>query len=155
MNAAPYWLCRWIDEEGIQAEWETVNALKSDKATGRLYEVLHEAADRRRRLEVPSRADVGDSIVAGSGIDLSGSIGCGADDCLRGSIDGTFKNIWHYFDCVVVEGLDPLRLADGLDRAKSESAFASAMAKIADQVNLVLYLRETGADKTTIFANKP
>ncbi|HXS61876.1 MAG TPA: hypothetical protein VN767_03330 [Streptosporangiaceae bacterium] len=150
-----YWLTRWIDEMEIFRDWEVGNVFKDRTATKRLIEAVEEAAVEQKTSPIPSRAEIGDSIVAGSQIDLSGTIGCSAYECMQNNIDDIFKNIWHYFDRVVVQGLDPRDLIAGVQKSKSESAKRDFVSRIHTQMHVVLHLREIGADDLVTFQSKP
>ena len=104
-------------------------------------------------IELPQRDRLRDSIVAGCRLDLSGVMGCPSYNCMRETIDSTFKRVWHYFDQVVVEGLSPQFLADEVG-SKDEAARSRAFLKIRDQARLLLYLREIGTDRFIIFSHK-
>jgi len=55
----------------------------------------------------------------------------------------------------VVEGLDPIVLKENIKSASTPYELTHLLDSAIDQARLVLYLRETGAEKYTIFLGKP
>jgi hypothetical protein len=146
-----YWLSEWLDENEIHAEWEIDHVLHSGIHIRRLFEFIVQKAHDPQSL--PS--NVGDSIVAGTKVDLSGSLGCCALECLRNTIDCGFKNLWHYFDKIIVQGLDARRVVIENEGPLSGERLSALLQSIIDQAKLVLYLRSIGAEDFVVFANKP
>ena len=150
--ASTHWISRWIDENEIHAEWEIDHVLHSEIGIKRLFEFIEECFNKPSQANFPR---IGDAIVAGSKIDLSGTIGCCALECLQNTIDSGYKNLWHYFDKIVVEGLDPSRVVAQMEEPFSERKLMQVMSTVVDQAKLVLYLRGIGAEDFVIFAEKP
>lgn len=155
MAIESYWLTRWVDEFEIRQDWEVGNVFRDKAANKRLIEIIQEAAAEQTTSPYPGRAEIGDSIVAGSQIDLSSTIGCSAYECMQSSIDDTFKNVWHYFDRIVVQGLDPGDLIRRAQRSKSESSKNDFLSVIHTQIHVLLHLREIGAEDLVAFLTKP
>ena len=78
---------------------------------------------------------------------------CPTYNCMRKTIDSTFRRVWHYFDQIVVEGLSPRILAYEVGD-QDEVAQSRTLLSIRDQARLLLYLREIGADQFVVFSDK-
>jgi hypothetical protein len=156
MTASQYWLAQWLDENEIHSEWEIDHTLHTQSGVRGLIEAVFKAAQeiQEGRAEYPSSNVLSDPIVAGRRLDLSSSASCPAYECMKRQIDTIFKQLWHYFDQVVVEGLAPLSLAREIGDTGAEPP-PNAMMKIREQARLLLYLREIGAEQLVIFAPKP
>ncbi len=149
-----YWLSQWLDEYEIHSDWEIDRVLFRDfSSVDRLKEIANEAASKAS--VPPPDGSLGESIVAGSRLDLSARITCGGFDCMRAEVDSAFKNIWHYFDSVVVEGMSPVRAARRFGRSGRPEQLFMLLRTIANQLQLLLYLRDIGAGNSVIFLDKP
>ncbi len=106
MTASHYWLAQWLDENEIHSEWELEHALSSKSGVKGLLDSVFSAGQKVQagEVEYPDSDALGDSIVAGRKLDLSGRESCPSYGCMRQQIDSTFKRVWHYFDQIVVEG---------------------------------------------------
>jgi hypothetical protein len=157
MTPKQHWLAAWLDENEITHDWELDNLLRTPTGVKRLAEFVEKAAHEQKTLQVryPTPAELGSSIVAGRRLDLSGTFTCTAYDCLRALVDSTFMRIWHYFDGIVVEGISPVEIMEGLKSARSHDQYHFEFSLIRDQARLLLYLREIGAEPYTIFSHKP
>ena len=100
-----YWLLDWLDAEGIA----DVNVINGVLRTHAGYERMLSAADSARQY-LPDPPREGKSLVAGTGLDLSGILACNMASCLEQTIDQLVHRSWCYFDRVVVTGLDPTNL---------------------------------------------
>ena len=151
MAVPNYWVAEWLDENEIASDWEVAHCLNSGTGMTSALEIAEETTYYE---EVSAdNGNLANSIVAGRRLDLSGYLSCAHYDCLRKNIDTTFKHVWHYFDNIVVEGMSPLIFTDRFDNG-NESAHRYLVNQLADQARMVLYLREIGADKFTVFAHK-
>jgi hypothetical protein len=148
-----YWLKQWLDEKGVQADWEIDNILDSDKEVEKLIDFIDQSANDPDLQHLPP-GNVGDSIVAGRRIDLSGVVGCCALECLRDTVDREFRNLWHYFDKVVVEGLDAGRVYEDYLDMRSGHDYTEMIQTVSDQAKLFLYLRNLGAEDFLVFTRK-
>ncbi len=155
MSGSDYWLAQWLDENEIASDWEIDHVLHTLPGQRALLTKIEEAEERLHGVGLvrPDEDLLTDSIVAGRRLDLSGSLSCPAYECLRKEIDTTFKNVWHYFDNIVVEGLSPRTVAESL-QSKNDESRSLEVFTIKEQAKLLLYLREIGAEKFIVFANK-
>jgi hypothetical protein len=155
MTASHYWLAQWLDENEIHSEWEIDHALSSKSGVEGLTESVFRASQEieEGRARYPSPNIFGDSIVAGSKIDLSGKVSCPSYGCMKEVIDTSFKRLWHYFDQIVVEGLAPHQLVYEIRNAATED-FPNIINRMREQARLLLYFREIGAERSVIFAPK-
>lgn len=151
--SSTYWLSRWLDDNGIVNEWE-INQVLSRESGFRSICDAAEQANEALGVSRPAARDLPNAIVAGRRLDLSGQLTCTAYECLREDIDTAFKQIWHYFDSIVVEGLSPRIVVDDVRRAKDDRAKKYVTYSIREQARLLLYLRNIGADKYTLFEHK-
>jgi hypothetical protein len=140
-NSSQYWLYEWIDEYGIRTVGDCVKVARKKSALDRLFE-LSAAAPRSINPESVPRY----SVVAGSRVDLSAQLSCAEWECLVPQVDYVFSRIWHYFDNVIVDGLD----ADDIRLPIEDYAYS-----LQNRVHLLLYLRKIGAEKHIIFVPKP
>ena len=69
---------------------------------------------------------------------------------MKKQVDVLFKRVWHYFDQVAIVGPSPTRIL--VDFAHDEQ---TAIYRIVEYVDLLLYLRESGADDLMVFIDKP
>jgi len=93
MTIPNYWLSQWLDENEIHAEWEIEHALGDSSAIKRFVERVEQAAAEAEQNPPPGRGAIGDAIVAGKKLDLSGTISCSVFPCLKATIDNAFKNV--------------------------------------------------------------
>lgn len=150
-----YWLDQWLDEKEVSAEWEIDHILNTQHGLQSLIETVRESYENEQQqgYVYPDQSSVTDSIVAGRRLDLSGSLSCSAYDCLRNNIDNVFKNVWHYFDNIVVEGITPSAVTEALRSDRHES-FHTMLYVIREQARLLLYCRSIGADRYITYAQK-
>ncbi|MER6938451.1 hypothetical protein ABTX24_02355 [Nocardioides sp. NPDC127514] len=142
---ATYWLLDWLDEEGIS----DLGALDDVLRTPAGYERIIIAADVARS-HAPEPIGAGRSLVAGTGLDLSGVLGCGMAECLKQTVDDLVYRSWCYFDRIIVSGLDPnefiVRTAQG-DRQLHRKM-------VANHVAAALHIRSIGAEELFTFRRK-
>jgi hypothetical protein len=140
-----YWLLDWIDDEGI-ADLDVIRGVLNTKSG---YKRMLSAADTARR-HLPDPPRDGKSLVTGSGLDLSGVLGCNFAGCLMQTVDKLVRRSWCYFDRVVVTGLDPnefLQLA-----VQGDKAFARGL--IVNHAEAALHVRDIGAEEFITFRRK-
>jgi hypothetical protein len=143
---AGYWLLDWIDREGVRSPDEAAKALIGRGLEGFL-------AGASEAASAPSDLVGGDqTIIAGAGMDLSGQLDCAFFECQRRRVDELLSRVWHYFDEVVVCGLDPQQLSAVLKACPEPEAFVQA---VMPHLQVAFYLRESGADRALTFAAKP
>lgn len=140
-----YWLLDWLDDEGIT----DLGSLDGVLRTSAGFERIVTAADlARRRAPQPVRG--GRSLVAGTGLDLSGVLGCGMAECLKKTVDDLVYRSWCYFDQIIVSGLDPnefiVRAAQG-DRASHRGL-------VVNHAAAAFHIRNIGAEELFLFRRK-
>jgi hypothetical protein len=140
-----YWLYDWIDETAIKTSKDAKRVVQEAAALDRLRERASEVKYGIEPLDVD---DEGMVLVAGRGIDLSGELECNNFDCKRQQVDRLFSRAWHYFDKIVVVASEAHEIQH-LDPGK-----AGARDRIEHEINLLLYLREIGAEKMLLFRQK-
>jgi hypothetical protein len=92
----------------------------------------------------------GAALVAGCGLDLSGSLDCIAWECRKKQVDQLFQRVWHYFDRVVVVGPEPRGVPD----SDTDEGFLQRD-NLESDLRLLAYLREIGAEPLISFRTKP
>lgn len=145
MAASKNWLLKWLDDQGIRTIEQAQKALSE---AGALDSLEAEAAATALTLDSP--VDAGSVVVAGSGIDFSQRLDCPTYGCRKHQVDTLFNHVWHYFDRVVVHD----RLA-GILRERSEYTDRKVWDAALNQIQIMLYLKEIGADSLTEFRQKP
>ncbi|MDB4908082.1 MAG: hypothetical protein JWO05_2866 [Gemmatimonadetes bacterium] len=138
-----YWLRQWIDAHGVVSIASATLILGRDKARKDLH-----ARAAAFVANTPERSN-GPIIVAGRALDLSGDLDVYAWDMMRRQVDELFSRVWHYFDYVLIVGADA---RDYTEPWENEEAFER---NILLYVQLLLYLREIGADNLVRFIVKP
>ena len=114
----------------------------STKGLARLRQIAEEEAE----IEAPDPISDRDAIVAARPLDLSGILACSRGACIKKQVDTIFYQAWHYFDVVVAEGASLRIFLQG----------GGTYTKNFDQhVQVVLYLRDSGANSTIQFQEKP
>lgn len=149
-RADEYWLGQWVDEYEVTSSEQALRVLDLPGPMSRLAELAGAAPTYRDPAEpIPDL-----SVAAGRGIDLSGYMACGAFECMQKAVDATFPNIFHYFDHIILEGTSPRWFLNCL-RDWPKSRHSELHRDIAEDVAIILYLREIGAYKYSIFREKP
>ncbi len=140
-----YWLLDWLDSEGI-ADLEVIDGvLRTPSGYDRMVTAANEA---RRDLPDPPRH--GRSLVAGTGLDLSGVLGCGRRSCLEQKIDDLVHRAWCYFDSVIVTGLDPNEFLFGSSRGGKDANRDA----VVNHAAAALHIRDIGAEDLFVFRRK-
>jgi len=137
-----YWLRDWMHEHDVKSMRDARKALADDTALKRLQQYAH-AAEAQQTVGVAANA-----VVAGRGIDLSNDLECPHWDCKRKQVDRLFGWVWHYFDQIAVTVASPLRYS------KPEAVGAS-LNVLEGHLQMLLYLREIGAEDLLVFVQKP
>lgn len=146
MPATDYWLDDLVDENHISSLADARAFVADPK---KLASVVERYSDWAQPLEpLPSHA--GETIVAGSVLDLSGELDCTHPECLMRRVDELFTHVWHYFDTVVVTGATSRDLSENYD-ADPESLQEYLLAHI----ETLLYMRKIGARDQLVFREKP
>ena len=145
MITQQYWLYEWMDRNDVKDLPGAVRALASSSGAISLQQL---AAQAERSHESP--APSGYSLLAGSAIDLSGQLDCYHPDCLKKKVDELITRIWHYFDKVV--------LSDTFAHQVShhwEAFIKQPNERFLTNIQVLLYLRQLGADHLVDFRSKP
>lgn len=140
-----YWLFDWLDAEGIR----TIKAADSVIRDSRGIDRLIAAADVAKSTP-PDAPDSRRSLVTGTGLDLSGVMACSRSACLKRTVDQLILRSWHYFDGVIVSGLDPNDLL--VKASHRDPAYMRDF--LLNQVDVALYIREIGAEDFLRFRRK-
>lgn len=140
-----FWLYRWIDEEDVRSPDGVSRILADKKAIKRLHEFAVADADIWEGLA----EDSANPIVAGRAIDLSGELDCNHLNCLKAKVDDLFRRVWHYFDEIVVEGLNPYRTARMI-----EDDYEGTGRFLESHTKMLLYIRSIGAENLLVFRQK-
>lgn len=141
-----YWLLEWMDREDIRTIHDAHRALATKPGVERLHEAAAVALRSPMALE-PARGQ----IVAGSGLDLSGLLSCTAGPCLINRVDSLLRHVWHYFDTVLVTGLDPMLCIEILRNASETIAVYA----LYGHIEVALYIRSIGAEDLLYFSRYP
>lgn len=149
-----YWLYRVIEELELVNREDMRDFLMSDPMRARMIDI---AVDEIRKPVLDPDPD-GHSIVAGSTMDLSGTLTCLDYNCRRIQVDRLFAKTAHYFDAIVVEGRSAGAFMEMLDpegyRDPRDAVF-TAFDRIADDLRMLLHLIELGVDQLLFFHEKP
>jgi hypothetical protein len=143
-----FWLYEWLDDRGIASLGEAERRLKDPKEIVRLQE---------RAAAVPFTTEPLDSsggelqLLGGRGVDLSGDLDCFAWECRKAQVDKLLSRAWHYFDRVVVVGPSAHRVSGDMENGANEAS----LARLTSDIQLLLYLREVGAEPLVTFRQKP
>ena len=145
-DARKYWALEFLEENDLTSIKQAAAFLPSYGALKTLRRRAEEAASRQKN--VPG--EMGLSILAGSGVDLSGGgLACPSPSCIRAQVDVLFKHVWHYFDNVVVNDvLTPLLTEDW--HGSNKSLFEA----ILRQFSPLIYLNEIGGAEFVRFVPK-
>ena len=141
-----YWLTNWIDTNGIRSTPQARLAIRTKSGRRSLTE-LATASEQFDQL----RPTGGHQLIAGHTMDLSGQFQCSEAECLKKQVDELLGRAWHYFDEVVVTGLDPWIFLSHVREGFNESLEQSALR----HVEVALHIREIGAEDSVRFIQKP
>lgn len=146
--SARYWLYDWLDEKRVSSLARAARLLSDSREFDSLREFAHAALTTRAEASTNSQRQV--SLLAGRGVDLSGHLDCYASQCRKLQVDRLLKRVWHYFDKVVVAD------AIGHEVAFHTTSKPDDLRKwILSHIEVLLYLREVGADSLVEFSLKP
>ncbi|WP_329788688.1 hypothetical protein V1227_29865 [Lentzea sp. DG1S-22] len=146
-----YWLLEWMDVEGIGAAEGGARALRDSKVMERLLVHARKAHEHVMK-PIPEAYQ---QIVAGTGVDLSGTFDCVHNECIKKKVDELIRRTWHYFDKVVAVGLDPAKLFLSDDSDDREHLEAERDRLIYSHMIVALYIREIGAEQLLVFTPRP
>lgn len=97
MGTGRYWPFEWFDEREF-GSFADVDKYARTPAGQRQLADRVEANQHEREASIDGRA----SILAGTGMDLSGALACYHPDCRTRDADQLIRKAWHYFDSIVV-----------------------------------------------------
>jgi hypothetical protein len=140
------WLYDWLDEYEVRTSDQVARLLREgNPALLRLQEVAGAVTWQ----PAPPYDGGGMAILAGRGIDLSGQLSCLHPDCQRRQVDALFGRVLHYFDEIVVAGPQAHSWAKILEKPT-----AANLRNLATHADLLLYLRDIGAQDMLRFVEK-
>ena len=140
-----FWVFDWLEVNRISTLPQAAENLSK---AGGLEDLRQRAATNWEKRPLGALGSV--SIVAGTGIDLSGGHSvCPSPTCMRGQVDELFKRVWHYFDSIVVNDVfTPILLS------KPQWPRDALMNKLLSLMAPLLYLREIAAEDLVEFVPK-
>lgn len=139
-----YWLLDWLDSENATSSEDAARLVAADDALERAISFASSRATDELVAPTP-----GKTLVAGTGIDLSGVMSCRNPECLRQTVDSLVQRTWFFFDHVVVIGLDPVEFIYG-----SESP-ERARTDLLDHAAIALSIRSMGGEEFFTFRRRP
>jgi hypothetical protein len=145
--SANSWLLDWLETQGACSQADVEALFESDRRRRQFRSFLDSVPLAWPTVDV----NAGASIAAGSGADLSGSMGsCGHSDCLIKEVDALVQRTWHYFDRVVVAGPSSLTLASIWDADVDRG-----VKRVAYYAEALQYIRDIGAAEFIVLSQKP
>ncbi|GIH93924.1 hypothetical protein ACFFMN_15765 [Planobispora siamensis] len=148
LTANDYWLYKWIDEYEIHDPERVANLFQYPGPVARLVEIAKEAPTHPSDRQMPEAA-----IMAGRGIDLSGTMGCLDFTCKQEDIEFNYPKILTYFNHIVVEGYKADSFLNRINKIKKKDR-GGLIHTLSDQVRLLLYMRDIGLDRHIVFDRK-
>jgi hypothetical protein len=148
MAADDFWLYQWLDSYLVKSPREARKLLQQKSSLKTLRDTIAEAADKRIAVDQDRRP----VIVAGSGLDLSGQLDCTHHECLMRQVNTLLRSVWHYFDRIVIVGPSARWIDSMWD---SDEALLTVLPVLDSYIQLLLYLRNIGAENLLIFTEKP
>ncbi|HJQ33348.1 MAG TPA: hypothetical protein VJ866_14270 [Pyrinomonadaceae bacterium] len=139
-----YWLFNWLDSHGVDSLPAAERALSEPSQLEDLREVAILAKE-----SLPAKVQGEAVIVAGRGLDLSDQLSCSTSSCRQRQVDELYRKAWHYFDRIVVDDSVSHNLI-----AHWDITVANPKSLLSD-IEVLLYLREVGAEDLLEFRQKP
>lgn len=152
LRAKDFWLYQWMDSYLVTSTQRAAALLQKAEPLEALRQIVYEAAQEKTSPPAGIIASDENIIVAGGNLDLSYDMACAHWDCRKKQVDGLFTHVWHYFDRIVVVGVSARDLNDQWDRYSNSE---SLIEHLLDDIRVLLYLRNIGADDLLVFAEKP
>ena len=146
MTTSDYWLAHLVDSQGINTLEDAMRALENDSDVL----ALAEKYDEFQKPLKPLPRNHGETIVAGSVLDLSGKMDCRNPQCIIRRVDDLYGRVWHYFDTVVVSGATSRGILGFAQR--DVDGFRNYLLR---HMQPLMYLRQLGAEEMVIFREKP
>lgn len=132
----------WFETCGVRSIEDAKRLIAKPAHLARLQEL---AAGWEPQLSEPIH---GNSILAGSGIDFESGLSCPGASCQRLAVDRVLRHAWHYFDHVII----PDNLTHRVVSHWGEEP--NLEAELLRRIELLLYIREIGADSLVKFRPK-
>jgi hypothetical protein len=148
MPTDDFWLYQWLDSYLVKSPREARKLLQQRTSLKTLRDTIAEAANGRLTVD----QDSGPVIVAGSGLDLSGQLDCTHHECLIRQVNTLLRSVWHYFDRIVIVGPSASWIDSMWD---SDEDLLTVLPILDSYIQLLLYLRNIGAENLLIFTEKP
>jgi hypothetical protein len=148
LNAKPIfrnnWLRDWLSENELNDSSGAYSAAK-DPA------MLADLVRRAQMQETTQVAPMGSRcIIAGRSLDLTGYLACFHPECLTRQVDSLFHRVWHYFDKIMICGLDAHAFLDMLSTHPDHIPDWVASFSLP-----IFHIREIGADSLVEWVSKP
>lgn len=140
---AQYWLLDWLDSEGLGDTDVACGVLRTKEGQARFALAAEEALNQAM---LPERQV--NSLLAAGSWNLSGQQSCSAPQCLKSTVDQLILTTWHYFERVIVSGLDPSRVGQ---RVEGTAAKARSEELVRGHIEAALYVRDIGAEEFLFF----
>jgi hypothetical protein len=141
-----YWLRDWVDAEEIKTLEQVRERLQDRRSLDRLVS----SASNEAAHPVSPKPEVAQQLVAGRGMNLTGEFDCSSVKCMQKRIDELLYRAWHYFDTVLVTGLESRRFLRRFQEDRVE-----ALGLVIKHVAVLLYIKEIGADDCIVFSERP
>jgi hypothetical protein len=138
-----YWVFEWLDRHRISS----VRAVRLLLANPVAFDDLRQAADKAIS-QFGKMPPLGEAVLAGRGIDLSGQLDCFAPDWRKQQAHRLFNKVWHYFDRIVIEDSIAHEMALHRDDVRVPKWLLA-------HLEVLLYLRQIGAEPLLVFRLKP
>jgi hypothetical protein len=151
MESRDFWLYQWLDSYLVRSPQQGIELLNERGPFQELKKVAHEAAEARIIVDADENA-IGQAIVAGSALDLSGQLTCMHDQCIRRQVDELFGSVWHYFDRIVVVGPSARYIDSQLTGRGNKQGIKRLLETY---IRLLFYLRNIGAEEFLFFTERP
>jgi hypothetical protein len=139
---------QWLDSYAVTSPRQADELLKKPQALSVLREEIEDI-----RYHAPMIDDqAGNSIVAGSEIDLSGQLSCSNWECIKRQVDTLFNSVWHYFDRIIVVGPSAHFYKNLWESGCPEERIIESLT---GHIRVLLHVRNIGAEDIVTFSEKP
>ena len=142
-----YWMFDWLEEYGDVGS-EKIQKLLADSTTA-VKRLKEQAIEAESGIWTPPTDE--NNLVASVGLDLTGDLGCSDPECRSHEVDELFSKAWHYFDKIIVADSVSHMLARHWEIDDQEHWIEP----VADQLEVLNYIRNIGAADLVHFSKKP
>jgi hypothetical protein len=149
MMAKDLWLYQWMDSYLVRSPQRAASLLTKAEPLEALREIAYEASQAENST-AGTTGIAANTIIAGGDLDFS-SRACRSWSCRKKQVDRLFSHVWHYFDRIIVVGPRPSNFIYDWDIYDREEL----VDELLEDIRLLLYLRNIGADDLLVFTNKP